>query len=59
MSTVISTVNPKSLTEVNPPEIEETYQDINSDEFAEYSDYEDDEGGEQNSALDQLVDQSK
>ncbi|KAF8605800.1 SIR2-domain-containing protein [Ceratobasidium sp. AG-I] len=56
MSAVISTVNPKNLTEVNPPEIEDTYQDINSDEFAEYSDFED-EGGEQNPALDQLVDQ--
>lgn len=59
MSAVISTVNPKNLTDVNPPAIEDTYQDINSDEFAEYSDYEDDEGGPQNPALDQLVDQSK
>jgi hypothetical protein len=60
MSSLTSTLNPKNLTEINPPEIEDTYQDINSDEFDEYSDYEqEEEGDRQNPALEKLVDQSK
>ncbi|KAG9104242.1 NAD-dependent histone deacetylase sir2 [Ceratobasidium sp. 370] len=57
-SSVIGTLNPKLATEIHPPEIEDTYQDINSDEFEEYSDLEDEEGGTPPSpALEQLMDQ--
>jgi hypothetical protein len=59
-SSLASTLNPKNLTEIPPPEIEDTYQDINSDEFDDYSDYEqEDEGDRQNPVLEKLVDQSE
>ncbi|KAG8688121.1 NAD-dependent histone deacetylase sir2 [Ceratobasidium sp. 394] len=57
-SSVVGTLIPKSATEIHPPEIEDTYQDVNSDEFEEYSDLEDEEGGTPPSpALEKLMDQ--
>ncbi|QRV73921.1 NAD-dependent histone deacetylase SIR2 [Ceratobasidium sp. AG-Ba] len=57
-SSLIDVLNPKTATNVNPPEIEDTYQDINSDEFDEHSDYEHEAGeAPPNPALEKLADE--
>ncbi|QRV88689.1 NAD-dependent histone deacetylase SIR2 [Ceratobasidium sp. AG-Ba] len=57
-SSLIDVLNPKAATNTNPPEIEDTYQDINSDEFDEHSDYEHEAGeAPPNPALEKLADE--
>lgn len=62
MEPLVGTVNPTELVEAKTPEIEDTYQDVDSEEFSELSDLEDEadgEGGAGNAALDRLAAQSE
>lgn len=61
MATVVATLDPQKPTEIHPPELDDTYQDINSEGFSDLSDCgeegEDEEA--QNPALERLKAQSE